>query len=64
MDKLRRSINIDRKITLREILDKIFGAIPYFKSRKELINDEFEGFRLTHDIPSEKYYEIKTFFET
>lgn len=64
MDKLRRSINVDRKITLKEILDKIFGAIPYFKSKMQLVEDEFEGFTLTHDIPPEKYFEIKTFFET
>lgn len=64
MDKLRRSINVDRKITLREIIDKIFGTIPYFKSKKELVQDEFEGFALTYQIPPEKYYEIKTFFET
>lgn len=64
LEKLRRSINIDRKITLREILDKIFGIIPYFKSKRELIEDEFEGFSLIHEIPSEKYYEVRTFFET
>ncbi len=64
MDKLRRSINVDRKISLREILDKIFGSIPYFKSKMQLVEDEFEGFALTHEIPPEKYYEIKTFFET
>ncbi len=63
MGKLRRSINIDRKITIREILDKIFGVIPYFKSKKELINDEFEGFKLTHELSPDKYYEVKTFFE-
>lgn len=64
MDKLRRSINVDRKITLKEILDKIFGIIPYFKSKMQLVEDEFEGFALTHEIPPEKYFEIKTFFET
>jgi type I restriction enzyme R subunit len=46
------------------MIAKIFDMIPYFKNRKDLINDEFEAFLLTHDIPSEKYYSVKQFFET
>ena len=63
-DKLRRSIGSDRRITAREILDKIFGALPFFKSKKELVEDEFEGYALTHSIPSEKYADVKEFFAT
>jgi type I restriction enzyme R subunit len=33
LDKLRRAAGVDRRLTLREILEKIFGLIPYFKSR-------------------------------
>ena len=61
-DKLRRSIGSDRRITAREILDKIFGVLPFFKSKKELVEDEFEGYALTHSIPSEKYADVKEFF--
>lgn len=63
-EKLKRSIGVDRRITVKEILDKIFGAIPSFKSRRELIEDEFETYMLTRPISSDKYYEIKRFFET
>ena len=63
LEKLRRSINVDRRVSLREILDKIFGNIQYFKTRREVIDDEFEGYCLTHDINIEKYYEMKNFFE-
>lgn len=63
-DKLKRSIGIDRRVTVKEILDKIFGAIPAFKSKRELIEDEFEGYLLTRSIPTDKYTEIKRFFET
>ena len=63
-DKLRRSIGSDRRITAREILDKIFGVLPFFKSKKELVEDEFEGYALTHSIPSEKYADVKEFFAT
>ncbi len=64
MEKIRRAIGVDRRVTLREILDKIFGAIPYFKSKQELINDEFEAFVLATGMSGNHYYEKKKFFET
>lgn len=63
-DKLKRAIGVDRRVTVREIIDKIFGTIPAFKTKRELIEDEFEGFKLTRPIPADKYSEIKRFFET
>jgi type I restriction enzyme R subunit len=44
LDKLRQSVRIDRRLTLREILEKIFGIIPGFKSKDELLDEEFEKF--------------------
>lgn len=55
---------MDRRVTVREMLDKIFGAIPSFKSKKELVNDEFDGYLLTCDVPAGDYHEIRRFFET
>lgn len=63
-DKLKRAIGIDRRVTIKEIIDKIFGAIPAFKSKRELLEDEFESYSLTRPIPADKYIEIKRFFET
>lgn len=63
-DKLRRATGVDRRVTVREILDKIFGLIPFFKSKQELVNDEFDSYLLTCDVPSGDYYEVKHFFET
>lgn len=63
-EKIKRSIGIDRRVTVKEILDKIFGAIPYFKSKRELIEDEFENYLLTRPVSTDKYTEIKSFFET
>lgn len=63
-DKLRRATGVDRRVTVREMLDKIFGAIPSFKSKKELVNDEFDGYLLTCDVPAGDYHEIRRFFET
>ncbi|GGK05992.1 DEAD/DEAH box helicase family protein [Luteimonas terricola] len=44
LDKLRRAAAVDRRLTLREILEKIFGLIPRFKSRDELLEEEFAKF--------------------
>ncbi|MCX5805345.1 MAG: DEAD/DEAH box helicase family protein [Proteobacteria bacterium] len=44
LDKLRKAAAVDRRLTLREILEKIFGLIPRFKSRNELLEEEFAKF--------------------
>ena len=44
LDKLRKSAAADRRLTLREILEKIFGLIPRFKSKDELLEEEFAKF--------------------
>lgn len=63
MDKLRRAINLDRRVTLREVIDKVFGFIPGYKTKYELISDEFEQFKQTCEITTDKFYAIKNFFE-
>jgi type I restriction enzyme R subunit len=44
LDKLRRAASVDRRLTLREILEKVFGLIPRFKSKDELLEEEFNKF--------------------
>ena len=63
-DKLRRATGVDRRITVREMMDKIFGLIPAFKSKKELVNDEFDNYLLTCGVPAGEYYDVRHFFET
>ena len=46
LDKLRRATGVNRRLTLREILEKIFGLIPYFKGKDEMLEDEFQKFLL------------------
>ncbi len=46
LDKLRRAAGVDRRLGLREILEKAFGLITGFKSKDELLEDEFEKFLL------------------
>ncbi|HNQ62195.1 MAG TPA: DEAD/DEAH box helicase family protein, partial [Bacteroidia bacterium] len=44
LEKLRKAASVDRRLTLREILEKIFGLIPRFKSKDELLEEEFAKF--------------------
>ena len=46
LDKLRRAAGLDRRLTVREIIEKAFGHIPRFKLKDELIEDEFQKFLL------------------
>lgn len=62
LDKLRKAAAVDRRITLREILEKVFGLIPRFKSKDELLEEEFTKFVADHvpeppsSIPAIKHY--------
>lgn len=44
LEKLRKAARIDRKTSIREVVEKIFGIIPKFKSKDELLDEEFEKF--------------------
>ena len=64
LDKLRRAAAVDRRLTLREILEKIFNLIPRFKSKNELLEEEFNKFIADHK-PAESgtIPAIKTYFK-
>ena len=49
LDKLRRALKIDRKISIKEILDMIFNGNE-IKSKDILLQEEFEKFISTIDI--------------
>lgn len=65
IEKLRKSISSDRRITLREIVEYIFGLIPFIKSKEELLDEEFDKF-ITDCKPSEKdnIIALKYFFKS
>jgi len=44
LEKLRKAAMIDRKISIREVVEKIFGIIPKFKSKDEMLEEEFDKF--------------------
>ncbi len=66
LEKLRKATAVDRRLGLREILEKIFGLIPRFKSKDELLEEEFAKF-VTDYKPDESdalaIPAIKTYFK-
>ena len=63
LDKLRKAAAVDRRITIREILEKVFDFIPDFKSKDELLEEEFAKFVADHKperaraiIPIKNYF--------
>ena len=64
LTKLRNALKVDRRLSLHEIIEKIFGIIPYFKSKEELLEEEFEKFD-TRYLPSEEYFSFaKNYFKS
>ena len=64
LDKLRKAVAVDRRLTLREILEKVFGLIPAFKSKDELLEEEFGKFVAdARPAEAEAIPAIKTFFK-
>ena len=49
LDKLRKAAAVDRRLTLREILERVFNFIPSFKPRDELLEEEFAKFVAQHE---------------
>ena len=64
LDKLRRAAVVDRRLSLREIMEKAFGRIRHFKSKDELLEEEFAKF-VADNKPQEAAAipAIKTFFK-
>ena len=64
LDKLRKAAAVDRRLTLREILEKVFGLIPQFKSKDELLEEEFAKFVVDYKPEEAKAIPaLKTYFK-
>lgn len=63
LKKIQRSQNLDRRITWREFLERIFGLIGNFKNKNELLEEECEKF-ISIFKPDSKYVPyIKNFLK-
>ena len=63
LEKLRKSVHLDRRLKLWEILEKAFGDIERFKSKDELLDEELDKFVSIHKPDASHISEIKNFFK-
>jgi len=64
LDKLRKAAAVDRRLSLREILEKVFNLIPSFKSTDDLLEEEFAKFVADYKPEeAEAIPAIKTYFK-
>ena len=64
LDKLRKSENLDRRLTWIEVLQRSFNFIPKFKSQDELLEDECDKF-ISIEKPEPEYVPvIKNFIKS
>ena len=62
LDSIRKGYQSDRRLSLWEILDKVFGRIQRFKSKDDLAQEEFDKFLVDQGISNETFYEARDFF--
>jgi type I restriction enzyme R subunit len=64
LDKLRKSLDIDRRITIKELIQLVFGKIPFIKNKNQLLEEEFDKFDDRY-LPNDNDYDtIKGFFQS
>ena len=63
LEKLRRALRVDRRVTLREIVEKAFKLIPHIKSKEELLDDECEKFISINKPDSDSVLPLRNFLK-
>lgn len=62
LDKIRKSLGVDRRISVRELMEFMFGKTPYIKNKYELLEEEFEKFDDRYIPETDSYPSVKNFF--
>jgi type I restriction enzyme, R subunit len=63
LEGIRKSENLDRRLSWREVLERVFGVIEVFKSKDELLEEECEKFISIHKPDSNKVVDIINFLK-
>jgi type I restriction enzyme R subunit len=63
LEKLRRALKLDRSLTWLELIEHIYGFIPYLKTKDDLLNDEFEKFVSIYKPEARYIQAIKNFIK-
>jgi type I restriction enzyme R subunit len=63
LEKVRKAFGVDRRITLRELLQVAFGEKDEFESKDSLLESEWEKFMEIHSVDQVHYQPVKNFFK-
>lgn len=62
LEKIRKSLGIDRRISVRDLMEFIYGKTTYIKNKNELLEEEFEKFDDRYVPDGESFSNAKNFF--
>ena len=63
LEKIRKSENLDRRLTWREFLERVYGLIDVFKTKDEKLEEECEKFISIHKPESRYVLNIKNYLK-
>ena len=63
LEKLRKSLGLDRKLTIQELLLHAFGHIKHIKSKRECLDEEFDNLDKKLYLGDSDYNDAREFFE-
>lgn len=61
LEKLRTSVQVDRRLTLAELLERAFDLIPHFKTKAEKLDEECDKFISIYKPDAEQVLHIRNF---
>ena len=63
LEKLRIALDLDRRLSVRELILHAFGQLKNFKTKSDLLNDEFEKFDNKYLPKDEDFKNVETLFK-
>lgn len=63
LDRVRKLFNVDRRITVKELLQVAFGERDSFETKDELLDSEWEKFTEIYSVDQTHYLPAKNFFK-
>ncbi len=61
LEKLRKSVQVDRRLSLKELLERAFDLIPHFKSKAEKLDEECDKFISIYKPDPEQVMYVRNF---
>lgn len=62
LEKIRKALGVDRRISVRDLMEFIYGKTPFIKNKYELLEEEFEKFDDRFIPDDAEFPNVKNFF--